>query len=47
LTDRTQRSRRHSDWGSFGSTRIDGITYEHDVVIDEGQVRKRKKKPSK
>ena len=33
--------------GSFGSVRIDGVTYEHDVVIDRGQVRKRKKKPSK
>ncbi len=32
---------------SFGSIRIDGITYEHDIVIDHGQVRKRKKKPSK
>jgi hypothetical protein len=32
---------------SFGSIRIDGITYEHDVVIDQGQMRKRKKKPSK
>ncbi|MGA2883405.1 MAG: MTH938/NDUFAF3 family protein [Bryobacteraceae bacterium] len=32
---------------SFGSIRIDGTTYEHDVVIDHGQVRKRKKKPSK
>ena len=32
---------------SFGSIRIDGITYEHDVVIDRGEVRKRKKKPSK
>ena len=32
---------------SFGSIRIDGITYEHDVVIDQGQVRKRRKKPSK
>jgi hypothetical protein len=31
---------------SFGSIRIDGITYEHDVVIDRGEVRKRKKKPS-
>ena len=31
---------------SFGSIRIDGITYDHDVVIDGGQVRKRKKKPS-
>jgi hypothetical protein len=32
---------------SFGSIRIDGITYEHDVVIDRGEVRKRKKKASK
>jgi len=27
---------------SFGSIRIDGTTYEHDVVIDRGQVRKHK-----
>ena len=32
---------------SFGSIRIDRVTYEHDVVIDRGEVRKRKKKPSK
>jgi hypothetical protein len=32
---------------SFGSIRIDGVTYEHDIVIDGGQIRKRKKKPSK
>jgi hypothetical protein len=32
---------------SFGSIQIDGTTYEHDVVIDRGDVRKRKKKPSK
>ena len=32
---------------SFGSIRIDGVTYEHDVLIDRGRVRKRKKKPSK
>src|SRR2546427_4012110 len=32
---------------SFGSIRIDGTTYEHDVVIDRGRVRRRKKKPSK
>jgi hypothetical protein len=37
----------HFDAFSFGSIRIDGITYEHDVVIDQGLVRKRKKKPSK
>jgi hypothetical protein len=27
---------------SFGSIRIDGVTYEHDVVIDRGEVRKPK-----
>ena len=32
---------------SFGSIRIDSVTYKHDVVIDRGGVRKRKKKPSK
>jgi hypothetical protein len=32
---------------SFGSISIDGTTYEHDVVIDRGEIRKRKKKPSK
>jgi hypothetical protein len=31
----------------FGSIRIDGTTYEHDVVIDGGKIRKRKKKDSK
>src|SRR5215831_9210353 len=31
----------------IGSIRIDGTTYEHDVVIEEGEVRKRKKKASK
>jgi len=32
---------------SFGAIRIDGVTYRHDVIIDRGQIRKRKKKPSK
>jgi len=32
---------------SFGSIRIDGVTYDHDVVIDRGDIQKRKKKPSK
>lgn len=31
----------------FGSIRIDGTTYEHDVVIDRGEIRKRRKKPSR
>lgn len=32
---------------AFGSIRIDGTTYEHDVVIEGGRVRKRKKGPSR
>ena len=32
---------------SFGSIGVDGTTYDHDIVIDRGEVRKRKKKPSK
>lgn len=32
---------------SFGSLPIDGCTYERDVIIDRGEIRKRKKKPSK
>jgi hypothetical protein len=37
----------HVDHLLFGSICIDGVTYEHDVVIDRGEVRKRKKRPSK
>ena len=32
---------------SFGSLRIDGRPYEYDVVIDRGEIRDPKKKPSK
>ena len=32
---------------SFGALRIDGSTYEQDVVIDRGEIRKRKKTPSR
>lgn len=32
---------------SFGRITIDGVVYEHDVIIDHGKVRKRNKKPSK
>jgi len=32
---------------SFGTIKIDGTVHEHDVVIDRGKARKRKKKPSK
>jgi hypothetical protein len=31
----------------FGSIAIDRVTYDYDVIIDRGKVRKRKKKPSK
>jgi hypothetical protein len=37
----------HFEKFSFGSIQIDGSTYEHDVVVDRGEVSKRKKKPSK
>ena len=32
---------------SFGTIRIDGVSYDHDVVIEHGEVCKRKKKASK
>ncbi len=32
---------------SFGSIRIDGRSYDHDVVIEHGEIRKRKKGASK
>ena len=35
------------DGFTFDSIRIDGIVYEHDVMIARGQVRKRKKKASR
>ena len=31
---------------SFGSVRVDGVTYDHDL-IDRGKIRKRKKGPSR
>ncbi len=37
----------HFDKFSFGTLRIDGSTYEQDVVIDRGQPRKRKKASSR
>ncbi|HXX23601.1 MAG TPA: MTH938/NDUFAF3 family protein [Terriglobia bacterium] len=37
----------HIEGFSFGSIRIDGESYDYDVVIDRGEVRKRKKKASK
>ena len=32
---------------SFGTIEADGTTYDHDLVIDRGRVRKRSKGPSK
>jgi hypothetical protein len=32
---------------SFGSIEVDGATYDHDLVVDRGEIRKRKKGPSK
>jgi hypothetical protein len=37
----------HVDEYKFGRITIDGVAYPHDVVIDGGTVRKRKKGPSK
>lgn len=31
----------------FGSIDIDGVTYEHDLVLDRGEIRRRKKRPSR
>ena len=31
----------------FGALGIDGATYDHDVIIERGRVRKRRKKASK
>ena len=31
----------------FGSVKIDGVIYHTDVIIDRGEVRKRRKTPSK
>src|SRR5512135_466405 len=32
---------------SFGSVRVDGVSYDHDLIIDRGKIRKRKKGPSR
>ena len=37
----------HLEKFSFGTLQIDGRTYEQDVVIEQGEIRKRKKTPSK
>ena len=37
---------RFTDY-SFGSIRIDGVTYDHDLIIDHEKIRKRKKAASR
>ena len=37
----------HVDAYEFGRITIDGVVYDHDVVIEKGEIRKRKKGPSK
>src|SRR5262252_6351476 len=32
---------------SFGSVQVDGVTYDHDLIIDHGKIRKRKKAASR
>ena len=32
---------------SFGSVRVDGVIYDHDLIIDRGKIRKRKKAASR
>jgi DNA-binding NarL/FixJ family response regulator len=32
---------------AFGRIQVDGTVYDHDLVIDHGKIKKRKKKPSK
>ena len=32
---------------SFGSIKVDGVTYDHDLIIDRGKIRKRKKAGSR
>jgi len=32
---------------SFGSVQLDGVTYDHDLIIDRGKVRKRNKAASR
>jgi len=37
----------HIERFSFGSIRIDDVTYPQDVVIDRGKIHNRRKRPSK
>jgi putative FmdB family regulatory protein len=46
-TRQHEEARIRFDKFSFGTLRIDGSAYEQDVVIDCGEIRKRKKTPSR
>ena len=35
------------DYPGFGTIVVAGKRYDHDVVVDAGEIRERKKKPSK
>ena len=37
----------HARLMSFGQLEIDGSHYDHDVIVEGGRVRRRKKRPSK
>jgi hypothetical protein len=37
---------RFTDY-SFGSVRVNGVTHDHDLIIDRGKIRKRKKAASR
>ena len=43
----SRRLPMHFEKFAFGSVHIDGNAHHEDVVIDRGEVRKRKNKPSK
>ena len=32
---------------TFGSVHVNGVTYEHDLIVDRGKIRKRKKGASR
>jgi len=32
---------------TFGSITVDGVRYDHDIILDRGEIRKRRKGPSK
>ena len=47
LRDQSWRCSMRFEKFSFGRIRVNGTVYDHDLVIDQGKIRKRKKQPSK